>query len=214
MVLIGVVGLPCAGKSEFMSFLHTFYDVKPHPLPLPSTLQSHFHSLSKEKNENFEEDKEEIKENNIKQENNGVHNQVKKETFEEIIEKWNENIVIGPIYSIELINHLRRKPYFHLVFIESSVLQRFANFKKKYHSGVEIMQFLKMEAHITQEFRLEEIRKLSKFDLANNSSLSEFFASIKANIRFILRPIKPTWEQYFMSIAFSVRSRSNCMRKK
>jgi len=210
MVLIGIAGLPGSGKQEFMSFLHNYHKLKIYKLSLPAFLSNILSNIceSPKNGEILEENKEEIKENQIFSNENGI----KEYNLEEIAEMWNEDIVIGPLYSLEKVKTLRKKPYFHLVFIESAVLHRFANFQRKYTRNIDILQFLKLEEQISHGLQLEEIRKLAKFDISNSGSLLNFH--VQNNIKYIMRPIKPTWDQYFMNIAFSVRTRSNCMRKK
>ena len=209
MVLIGVAGLPGSGKQELINFLHSAHKLKVYTFKPPPILRALVHADEDSK----EEEKNEIKEKKLVK---ITSNESEREEtpLSKVSEIWNEDIVIGPLYCLETIKTLQRKAYFHLIFIETPVLTRFANFRKKYDSKIDIQTFLLLEAKISKELSLETIRKMAKYEISNTGNLEDFRKNIETNIKYVIRPIKPTWEQYFMNIAFSVRTRSNCMRKK
>lgn len=133
----------------------------------------------------------------------------------EILEKWDKNLIIGPLLSLDLVKKLKKKPYFHLIYIESDVSVRFTNHTNKTNTKLSLESFLELDEKMARECKMKEIRSLATFEIDNStSSLKDFHKNIEENKKNILRPLKPSWEQYFMNIAFAVRTRSNCMRMK
>lgn len=198
MVIIGIIGRPGCGKHELMSFLASISSLKVLLIPIPSFLTS-----KNDKNEGNSIEKGLFSKNPL--EDPGF--------VKDIMEKWDEDLVIGPLYSLELVLQLKKKPFFHLVYIDGESLLRYSNFQRKYGNSLDIKSFLEWDEEISSLFSLKTMRKLAGFELENKGDLSEFLKSIEKSLNYIKRPRKPSWDQYFMNIAFTVRSRSNCMRK-
>lgn len=43
-------------------------------------------------------------------------------------------------------------------------------------------------------------------------SLPELLKEIESKQNFILREFRPSWDQYFMKVAYALKSRSNCCK--
>ena len=187
MVIIGIIGRLGSGKTEFMDYLQDFFGIKVIKYPTPR----------------YSEPETPLDEN------------LAMNLTEGIIESWDQDIVIGPLFSEVLVKKLKKKNYFHLVFIEAEPLKRFENYTRKYkENAIDLVSFLRKDEEINRRFSLGEMRTMAGFEMENKEDLSWFFEEIKRKKEYIVRPIKPCWDQYFMNIAFSVRTRSNCMRKK
>jgi dCMP deaminase len=62
--------------------------------------------------------------------------------------------------------------------------------------------------------QLLDVRDLSDFRLRNDGALSELHAELQQVLERSLHFERPGWDEYFMSIARMVASRSNCVKRK
>ena len=187
MVIIGIIGRPGSGKSTFMNFIQNSFNIKAVIYPSPC-LTNPTYSLNNELAETL---------TNL------------------LIEAWDDDIVIGPLYSEEIVKRLKLKPYFHLIYLDAEVSLRFDNYNKKnIKNTFDLSSFIRMDEEVNEKFGIGDMRKLAKYEMRNKGNFERFLLEIQKMKGYILRPIKPDWDMYFMNIAFSVRTRSNCMRKK
>lgn len=130
-----------------------------------------------------------------------------------MLDSWQEDFVIGPLYELKHAKKLKKRPFFHLIYVDAELSLRFANYKKNFPSET-LENFVKLDESQAKELYIKELRALARFEIENTGSLQVFHETITKNQKYIVRGLKPSWDQYFMNIAFSVRTRSNCMRKK
>lgn len=138
---------------------------------------------------------------------------VNKEIADKMLDCWEQDVVVGPLYDLKHVKKLKKRPFFHLIYVDAELSLRFANYKREFPEET-LENFVKLDELQAKELEIKELRALAKFEIENKGTLQDFYEEIAKNKKYVVRGLKPSWDQYFMNIAFSVRTRSNCMRKK
>jgi len=131
-------------------------------------------------------------------------------------------------YAIDSIRHpaeveaLRASGHvFHLVWVEAPLEVRFERMKARGRPGdptdLGAMRALEeREANNADSAaqQLDAVRKQADFVVENDADLGALHEKIRAVFRESLYFARPNWDEYFMSIARVVASRSNCVKRK
>ena len=131
-------------------------------------------------------------------------------------------------YAIDSIRHpaeveaLRESGHgFHLVWVDAPLDVRFQRMQARGRSGdpqsIESMRDVEArEAGGGEESgqQLDAVRELADFVVENEGDLTSLHEKIRAVFRETLYFDRPSWDEYFMSIARVVASRSNCVKRK
>jgi len=110
---------------------------------------------------------------------------------------------------------------FHLVWVDADLEVRFARMQRRGRPG-DPQSLEQMRALEAREMgggdvagqQLGAVRELADFVVRNDAGLAELHESIHEVFRETLFFERPSWDEYFMSIARVVASRSNCVKRK
>lgn len=120
---------------------------------------------------------------------------------------------------VEILRHCGQD--FHLVWIDAPIETRFERMRLRGRSG-DPTSVAELEAMETRERgsddpsaqQLDAVQAAASFTLSNDGSLEDFQSEIEAWVRKNLAFSRPGWDDYFMDIARTVASRSNCVKRK
>ena len=110
---------------------------------------------------------------------------------------------------------------FQLVWVDAELAVRFERMRRRGRSGdpQTLEQMRELEGRelgsddpVAQQ--LTAVRELAKFVVRNDAGFEELHASIQSVFKESLFFERPSWDEYFMSIARVVASRSNCVKRK
>ncbi len=211
MLIIGITGKYCAGKSTVCEYLKTKGFV---PLSLSDELREIMEKKGLEiTRENM------IKEGNALRENHG--NGYLAKLVLKKIEK-DRNYVVDSLRNPDEIRELKKERNFRLWVLTANENKRFERIIKRQRAGdpKTIEEFKALEAmEAKQENKsaqnIEDCEKMGDMIIENNSSLAELFSKIDDALMH--SPVdlnRPSWDEYFMNIAKEVATRSNCIKRK
>jgi dCMP deaminase len=139
-----------------------------------------------------------------------------------------EKIISDRNYVVDSIRHpaevevlRRRTPHFHLVWVDAPAEIRLERMNERGRAG---------DATTLEELRAQEGRELGSDDpaaqqllavkqladatLVNDGSIAELHGKLQEVLEASLFFERPSWDEYFMSIARVVATRSNCVKRK
>ena len=128
-------------------------------------------------------------------------------------DEWKCNKIVFPFYFREQLDVLPSRPYISLIEIKEPFMKRFNNFKS--HSNTTIEDFAKLNDLVYFKTDLYKIQNYSRhiIDVSDEKTIVN---SIQEDI-FLKRIsdgiYRPSIDEYFMSIAFISKLRSNCMKR-
>jgi dCMP deaminase len=211
VVIIGVAGLYGAGKGEVVSFLHarSFYA----------------HSLSDVLREELasrglEETREQMIELGTAlraAEGPGV---LARRLLPRLAA--DRNYVVDSIRHPAEVEALRGagRP-FHLLWVEAGEATRLARIRSRGRGGdpstlaeLRRLEGRELASGNPSAQQLLAVRELADEVVANDGSLEELHAALQSVLKKRLYFDRPGWDEYFMSIARVVASRSNCVKRK
>jgi dCMP deaminase len=133
-----------------------------------------------------------------------------------------QNYVIDSIRNPQEVDVLRRRKDFTLLAVEAEQATRFERSLKRgrEHAARTLEQFIEEESRELGSSnpagqQLNATREKADLVLTNDGTLEE----LHRRLDMLLPPLmsrftRPTWDEYFMSIARVVAMRSNCMKRK
>ena len=120
---------------------------------------------------------------------------------------------------VEILRHCGQ--VFHLVWIDAPIATRFDRIHARGRSGdpesVEALEALEARergSDAPNAQQLDAVQAMATFTLENDGSLEAFQQKIESWVRDHLPFSRPDWDDYFMDIARTVASRSNCVKRK
>jgi dCMP deaminase len=139
-----------------------------------------------------------------------------------------EKIISDRNYVVDSIRHpaevevlRRRAPHFHLVWVDAPAAIRLERMNERGRAG---------DATTLEELQAQEGRELGSADpaaqqllavkdladttLVNDGSIAELHGKLQEVLEASLFFERPSWDEYFMSIARVVATRSNCVKRK
>lgn len=161
---------------------------------------------SKQSMTNTNEKKEKEKSNGIKDKIRGLRS----------------NIIIYN-FTLEDFHILQSKSSLRLVHICSNTKKRFSNFisfkKKQYEykedcSSEYFKEFLDNDEEYMKTFPREFYKVTRTYNIANDTDLDSFFENTKKFWEHVTTSYRPSWDDYFMTIAENLADRSNCIKLK
>jgi dCMP deaminase len=210
-MIIGLTGRNAAGKTEVSEYL--------------KSRGFAYHSLSDEIRDEIRQRGQEITRavlievgNDIRAKNGpGI-------LAERILQRLdpNQNCVVDSIRNPLEVEALRKRKDFILLAVQADPAVRFERSRQRGREGApqSLAQFLEEEARELKSNdpasqQLMATHLLADAVVENNGSLEELHAQIKAILTKYLGSFsRPDWDEYFMSIAKVVASRSNCIKRK
>jgi dCMP deaminase len=132
------------------------------------------------------------------------------------------NYVVDSIRNPAEVEVLRRRKDFILVAVEADLAVRFARSRARGREGAAqtLEQFAgeerkELDSNDPASQQLLATHRLAEVVLSNNGSVVELHEKLGALLpRFMSDFRRPDWDEYFMSIARVVASRSNCIKRK
>lgn len=133
-----------------------------------------------------------------------------------------KNYVIDSIRHPAEVEVLRKRPNFTLVAVEASQTVRFERLRRRQRAGdptseSEFLEAERREADSpdTAQQQLVKTAGLADFTILNEDAVEALAEKVNALLRQINSHFqRPSWDEYFMSIAKIVASRSNCVKRK
>lgn len=120
---------------------------------------------------------------------------------------------------VEILRHCGQS--FHLVWVDANIATRFARMQARGRQGdpksladLERLENRERGSDDPNAQQLDAVERVADFRISNDDSLQAFQAQIEAWVRANLGFARPGWDDYFMSIARVVASRSNCVKRK
>ncbi len=131
-------------------------------------------------------------------------------------------------YAIDSVRHpvevevlRRRASDFHLVWVDAELAVRFERMRQRGRPGdpetlEQMHDFERRERGSDDPVaqQLSAVRELAEFVVRNDGGFEELYESIQSVFKETLFFERPSWDEYFMSIARVVASRSNCVKRK
>jgi dCMP deaminase len=132
------------------------------------------------------------------------------------------NYAIDSIRNPTEVDVLRRRHDFTLLAVEADVTVRFERSRKRAREGAAqtLQQFVAEEARELDSDnpasqQLHATRQKADLVVTNNGTLDDLFRRLDELLPPLMsRFMRPSWDEYFMSIAKVVAMRSNCMKRK
>ena len=211
MLIIGITGKYCAGKTTVCEYLKdkSFY----------------YNSLSDELREILKEQKIPITRENLIAKGNELR-QKEGNSFlsKRLLKKMDrdKNYVIDSLRNPDEIREFVKHGNFHLWSIEAQEKTRFDRIVKRSREGdpKTVEEFKRLEAQESKSEnasgqQLEECGRMAEYKIENSGSLVELFKEIDSLLLQIPVDFKrPPWDEYFINIAKEVATRSNCVKRK
>jgi len=120
---------------------------------------------------------------------------------------------------VEILRHCGQD--FHLVWIDAKLETRFARIEKRGRNGdpkdvaeLEALEARERGSDDPNAQQLDAVQAEASFTLSNDGTIEELQAQIETWVRQNLAFSRPDWDVYFMDIARTVASRSNCVKRK
>jgi dCMP deaminase len=120
---------------------------------------------------------------------------------------------------VEILRHCGQD--FHLVWIDAKLETRFERMRARGRGGdptsvaeLEALEARERGSDDPNAQQLDAVQAEASFTLANDGTLEAFQSQIEAWVRQNLAFSRPDWDVYFMDIARTVASRSNCVKRK
>jgi dCMP deaminase len=133
---------------------------------------------------------------------------------------WQGNYVTTSIHDEHVVDSLSRRPFFILVHVEAPISVRWQRFKDRCATAAltppTLEQFvLRNDQHLYDPSTgLATLASRAQIILLNNSkSLSTLHSSLHSLNLTDPSRLRPTWDNYFMTLASLAARRSNCMRR-
>jgi len=210
MIVIGITGKYCAGKTTVCDYLKTksFYY---------KSLSDVLREILKKENipctrENLIE-----KGNKLRAENG---NSILSKTLIESMDK-DKNYIIDSLRNPEEIKEFQKNPNFHLWNIIANEETRFERIISRGREGdpktIEEFKLAEAKESSSENENAQQLNacaKMAKHTIENNSSLEGLFEKTKSLL--LETPMnwkRPSWDEYFMNIAKAVAMRSNCIKR-
>jgi dCMP deaminase len=120
---------------------------------------------------------------------------------------------------VEILRHSGQD--FHLVWIDAKLETRFERLQARGRPGdpqsvaeLESLEARERGSDDPNAQQLDQVQDEASFTLSNDGALESFQSQIESWVRNNLAFSRPGWDEYFMDIARTVASRSNCVKRK
>jgi len=129
-----------------------------------------------------------------------------------------KNVIIDSIRNPAEIESLKKLDHFYLIAVDAPVSIRFqrAAMRNRVENVTTLEDFVRMEdAEKSENLNHQNIAacmKQADFKVINKGSLEQLHRQVDRIITKIEHRIRPSWDEYFLKMAFLVAERSTCLR--
>ncbi|HDP99342.1 MAG TPA: hypothetical protein ENN22_09190 [bacterium] len=129
-----------------------------------------------------------------------------------------DNAVIDSIRNTEEVRSLRQLNNFFLVSVDAPVELRFrwAKTRGRVENASTLEQFIALEnrekSATTTAQNIAACMAKADYQLINNNSIDELHNQVRKMVADLQKRKRPSWDHYFMKMAFLVAERSTCLR--
>jgi hypothetical protein len=105
--------------------------------------------------------------------------------------------VISSIHTIQSIEFMKKRNYFHLLYIDSPVSKRYSNFLEKnphLKDKVSLENFCLVDDFIFYNTQLDKCIERSKMRIVNRKSLEDLKKDIQTNNCFTILKFRPSFQ--------------------
>lgn len=237
MMILGVFGPSCSGKSTTVNILKEMFEFKTLDVRKRDE-QIHFKQKNFENLSDIESDFEDfqaeemedklalsekltpIKKTNFSEMNTvNARNlfqdtsMVSHNSIKEHMRDFSKYYVIVPFSKFEHYKQLCLRTNFRLLHITSSAKRRYQFYKEK-NGETTVEEFLDFEDTFSTSEDYLKLMEVTNYTLNNNGSKEDLINAVKSLFNDCLTSIRPDWDDYFMKIAQIVANRSNCIKTK
>jgi dCMP deaminase len=121
--------------------------------------------------------------------------------------------VVSPYLSEEDYYNLSNKSCFKLLNLVCPAKSRYEFYMKK-NPDSNFQEFLERDSVISTDKELSNVRSEALFNIQNDSTLEDLKSKMDYLIAQFKQCFRPSWDDYFMSVAQNIAERSNCMKQK
>ena len=210
-MILGIAGLNASGKGEAVRFLE---DKSFYVLSLSDVIRNQLRT------EGVSETRERMIDRSIALRSEGGPAVLAHRTLE--VMEPDRNYAIDSIRHPAEVEAFRESGQpFHLIWLEAEVSLRFERLRARARPGdpETLDRFRELEARELESDdptrqQLLAVRELADDAVENDGSLEHLHQRLLEVLRASFFFERPGWDEYFMSIATTVASRSNCMKRK
>jgi dCMP deaminase len=210
-MIVGVAGLYAAGKGEVVAYLAARSFV---PLSLSDVIREHLAARGEpESRGRMIESGRELR---------------AREGPAVLAERLAARMLPERNYVVDSVRHpaevealRRRAPGFRLIWVDAPEAVRLERLRRRARPGdpqsLEALRELEGRELASADpaaQQLEAVRELADLELRNDGDLEALHARLQVFLKKSLHFERPGWDEYFMSIARVVASRSNCVKRK
>lgn len=129
-----------------------------------------------------------------------------------------KNTVIDSIRNISEVKSLRQLPNFFLIAVDAPEQVRYqrAISRKRIENMTSLDEFIEMENREkslhTHHQNISACMEQADFKIYNANDINKLHKDIDKVINQIKKRIRPSWDEYFLKMAFLVAERSTCLR--
>lgn len=131
------------------------------------------------------------------------------------IKNWKCKHILYPIYFIEQTLLMHKRAYINLIQLKQPIYLGFQKHQKTEKTPLTLENFIKTEDKLQFCTDIHKLQYYTRHSI-NTTSTSTIQLSFKNN-QFLQRlyndQFRPSMDEYFMSIAYLARLRSNCMKR-
>ena len=196
MVVVGLIGLPGAGKSQVAAELCTAYGFQSILVRPASKLETDFDALT------------------IDDPSNVDHLFPSLEVAADFaMTNWRSNyVLLGLEGTNETIELFCKRPIFILAQIVAPLHKRFERTCRP--DDDDLSTFVQKDDHMSSSPALFKLQEICKIILSNDGTLEELRAAVRKLELHNNKWIRPNWDTYFMTMADLASQRSNCMKRR
>jgi dCMP deaminase len=210
-MILGISGPYAAGKGEVIAWLHerSFY-----ALSLSDVIREELRAAG------LEETRERMIETGRRLRAEGGEGVLAQRLIAQL--QPDRNYVIDSVRHPAEVSALRAAdPHFRLIWVDAPealrldrILSRGRNGDPRTLAEMRRLEGREQGGGDPAGQQLAKVRELADFVIENGSTLEELHAAVQRVLERCLFFERPSWDEYFMSIARVVASRSNCVKRK
>lgn len=134
-------------------------------------------------------------------------------TLTRLMQDWRQDWVVLGFQHPEQVRVFKRRTFFALLAVDAPLHRRYELYCQKHHS-VSLEDFVKLDDSSKYTEALQECVSQATLTLLNTGGVQELHAQLEQLDLSHLQRTRPSWDEYFMSLALEASSRSNCLLRR